>query len=206
MDDNLSNKEEVEIFKKWFKEYGVVIIVALALGLGLSYGWKYYKNYRQQASFNASMLFDRVTQLVAAKNYDAIAPLSKRLISDYASTPYAALSQMMLAKGYVQEKKYKQALESLQWVVLHGDQPGMKQIARLRVARIRLQQGRYKKALSALRVVNQKSFQPMIDEVHGDILRAQGNSKGANQWYQKAHAAFVSQGLNDLSLQLKVGS
>ena len=80
----------------------------------------------------------------------------------------------------------------------------LKQIARLRAARILLAMQKNQDALDLLATVDDPTYQPLIDEVKGDIYQAMGQTEQAKQAYESAQAGLSGIVGEDqlLSLQL----
>jgi predicted negative regulator of RcsB-dependent stress response len=201
---NMSNQEQITAFKKWLREYGVPILLAILLGIGGGYGVRYYRHVKLLKAENASTLYQTtLMQLQLKKNKAAIAD-AKQVVKKYPSSPYATLSNLLLAKFAVDQQQYDQAGGYLQLVMAKAKSKGLQQIARLRMARILLQQSQPKQALSILKVIDDSAFLPMIDERKGDAYAAMGQRSQAQQYYQQAKLKFAAMGLSDALLQLKM--
>lgn len=204
MDSNLSNKEQAALFKQWVKEYGPSILIALVLGLGINYGWRYYKQSQARTAITASNLYNELVAYQFEKKTKLFNATATKLKQDYSATPYATLAELFAAKQAVIEKAYPKAITALQWVISNSKVAGMQQIARIRMARIQLQQGKNAKALTTLKTTNDKSFSAVIDQVKGDAFLAQGNKDKAKYFYHQAIDAYASQGLSSPSIQFKL--
>ena len=204
MDDNLSNKEQVEIFRKWVKEYGFSILFAVVLGLGINYGWVYYKKREARSAVTASILYDGVFVASSKNEVKILNRLTEKLQSKYDSSPYASLASLIAAKNQVENKQYAGAIKNLQWVVRHESLNGLKDIAQIRIARIQLQQNEPLKSLQTLKGVQGSSFSPMVNEVRGDVYMKIGKRNEAKLSYKKAQAGYLSNQINDPFLTIKL--
>jgi len=189
-DGYTSDKEQVESMKRWWKEQGKYIAMAIVVGLLIGFGWRYWHQLQARRMENASAIYQTVLQADKNKQSITVVGGAKILMKDYASTPYASLAAMIWAKEAVLVKKYPLALEKLQWVIKHSRVERFKQIAHISAARILLELGKSKEALAELQAVKTKSFVPLVDWVKGDAYRQEGNAALSRKYYQDAKTAL----------------
>lgn len=205
MRDNMTNKEEAELLKQWFHDYGKPVIIAVVIGLGLGYAWRYYNQHQQQQAADASEVYQSV--LVAAQTHQSstdIAKLNKTLVTHYAKTPYASLSAFLVAQHAVTNQQWKTANQALTWVLDNTKLDSFKQLARIRLAKIAIDQKQATTALKYLNTVDDKAFTPMIDSVKGDAYSALGKTQQADVSYQAALAQYALMGVTNPLLKLKL--
>lgn len=140
MIDQLSNKEQVELFKKWWKNYGRSISLAIVFGLCIGFGWRYWNQYQAHQTERASMLYDQLQVAYARSDNTMIQTVTQDLIKQYSKTPYASLAAFFLAKKAIDEKNNTEALRQFQWVMDHAKSNSLKEIARMRSARVLLEE------------------------------------------------------------------
>ena len=63
MDANATEEQQIEAFKKWWKENGSSIITGLLLGLAILFGARSWFAYQERSAENASDIY---TSLMAA--------------------------------------------------------------------------------------------------------------------------------------------
>lgn len=206
MTEQFSDKEQVEMLKKWWREYGIVIMVAIVLGLAIGFGWRYWHRHKEEKAVEASMIYQQVQNAAARKQFKMAQSLAARLMEHYRSTPYAAMGALLWARDAVLQNNLKIALDKLNWVIKHGKLDSLKQIARLRAARVLLAEKRYQPALNSLKTVDDPVYEPLIESVKGDIYRALGKDKLAKQSYQAAKSGFEASGIINPFLNMKEGS
>lgn len=178
--------EQLEMLKRWWKEYGLVSILAIVLSLSLGYGWRHYRQYQVKKSMHASMAYQHLLDTYVVHDAKAFIKRGKKMIKKYDGTPYATMSALMLAKYYVGVNKLNDALHYTNWGMAHGRPAAFKQVARIRSARILLQQGKPKKALAILNKVTDKAYLARINEVKGDVYMALHQKDNARKAYQDA--------------------
>ncbi|WP_423063802.1 YfgM family protein [Candidiatus Paracoxiella cheracis] len=201
---DLTDKEQVEMIKKWWREYGLVITVAVVIGLAVGFGWRYWHRHKVMKAEEASIIYTEMQNAAAQNKFDDAQALASRLMTHYRNTPYAGMSALLWARDAVLQNKLNVALEKLQWTIKNGKMASVKQIARVRAARILLAEKQYQPALTLLKTVDDPTYQPLINSVKGDIYRARGNNKLAKQAYQAAKNGFETSGIVDPFLNMKV--
>jgi predicted negative regulator of RcsB-dependent stress response len=203
-DYNMTNKEEMDMIKRWWHQYGKVIAIAITIGLMLGFGWRYWRQHKVEQANQASVLFQKLTVADYQKKSKVARVIAAQLMQQYGATPYADLAAFWWAKQLVQEKNLQQAYEKYQWVLKHGRVDQFKSIARIRAARILLEEKKFQPALDMLSKKADPSFQPVIDEVKGDIYSAQQHPKAARSAYQSAKTGYAAAGENDPILTMKL--
>lgn len=190
LDGYISEKEQIESIKKWWQENGKWIAIAVMIGLALGLGWRYWHQFMLRRTENASMIYQSVLQADEQNNTTMAQGGAKILMEKFSNTPYASLSALLWVKEAVSQNDLATALSKLQWVIEHGDQNALKEMARLEMARILLAQNKATDAFSILSVVNDQKFEPLIAWVKGDIAAKEGNATEAARNYQIAKEAF----------------
>ena len=79
----------------------------------------------------------------------------------------------------------------------------MVDIARVRVARLLIAEKNYAKAQDVISKVTNKSLQPMVVEIKGDIAFAQNDKQQAKELYKKALIEAEKSGSGSLFLDMK---
>lgn len=189
MAEFINDQDRAEAVKKWISKYAGTIIVGVILGLIAMYGIQYWQTNQLQDKEEASMAFQQLIAMPSDQDEKAYADAAKNIITNYPKTPYASLASLLLAKNYVDYRQYDNAVSQLQWVLQHGANDQLKQIAALRVSRIYLFQKQYDKANAVLDKTYSPSYKVMIIEQQGDIALTQGNIPKARDLYKKALAA-----------------
>ena len=160
--EELSNKEQVELLKKWWNDYGWSILLAVIIGVGVGYGWRYYKQYQVTHRVGAEEVYQKVLAAAKTKDGGEVVTQSQALVKQYPNTVYATLARLNIAKEYVQQQKYTPALSELKWVIAHADMSSLREIARLRATRVLIQQKDYKSATAMLKKVDDSAFLPRV--------------------------------------------
>jgi predicted negative regulator of RcsB-dependent stress response len=190
-----SEAEQVELLKKWWQEYGTAIIVGIVIAIVVGFGWRHWQQRREQQLEHASMRYEQLLTNIVNGNSAAAETQANRLMYRYRHTPYAELAALQLARQEIYEGKPALAEQNLGWIMRRGDTPALRQVARLRDARLMLSQNRIDEAWALLQKIDDKAFMPAIDEVRGDVLLAQGKKAAARQAYADAINSKILPGL-----------
>lgn len=204
MDANMSDKDQVDMLKRWWRSYGKAITVALAIGLIIGFGWKYYRDSKTQHAEEAAMVFQRLAIADDKDKTKEVKLLAERLIADYADTPYAALANLIMAHEAVQNQQLASAETSLKWVTQHAKANTLRQIARLRLARVLMARFKAKAALVVLQTVDDKTYKPMINNLKGDAYALLNKPKKAVIAYRSAQQGYKDLGVPNPILDMKI--
>ena len=203
MEGYASDREQIESLKKWWKENGKVLIVALALGFGAIFGGKAWVDYKNSQAESAALEFEQLLEELKQKNNQAVVERGNHIIDTFPKTPYAALAALALAKIKVEEGDYVSAREKLQWILDHARQPDMLLTARMRLAKVMITQGEAAQAVTLLDAVDPENFLSSYEEIKGDAYLATGEHDKARLAYKKAFDA-ASSGMPSQELQMKL--
>ncbi|EKE01145.1 MAG: hypothetical protein ACD_21C00204G0005 [uncultured bacterium] len=198
-----SDNEQIQMIKDWWKQYGTSILIGLLVFAVINFGWRYWQKLKHQHTDNASTTYTQMLSALEQQKNDEAQLYAKRLIQNYESSSYASLAALMQAKIAVKAGDLNLAQEHLQFVIKKSPNNTLRQIARIRTARIFIAKKQPQEALNMLATIDDSAYAPEINEVSGDALLALGKTAEANQAYQKAKNATVGDAKSPL-LQLKM--
>lgn len=182
-----TEEQQLEAIKSWWKDNGSMVIAGIILGLGAIFGWRYYSDYQQQQAQLASSIYDTVLQAALVNgNIDEQQTRVNRLLGEFADTPYASLSALVLAKQQLALGEMTQARQQLEWVINNADRPEMQHIARLRLMRVLFASKNYDEALALASIDYPDSFAALYEELKGDLYTARGDLDKARAAYDNA--------------------
>lgn len=208
VDLNLSEEEQVEALKKWWKENGRSMIVGVVLGLGAVLGWQAWNQHQQSAADEASARFEQLSQSAVSGNSESTAAQAESLIQDHKGSAYATFAALELAKIKLAAGDSAGAETQLKWAMENSSEISFRQIARLRLARLMFGAGRLEEAKAVLDKAGVDSFQGEFAELRGDIARKEGDADSARIAYREAldkgvsNASLVQMKLDDLTPSL----
>jgi len=208
MVEHLTEEEQVEALKKWWKENGTAVIIGIVVGLAAVIGVRYWFSYHETLAVNASVMYDNFTAAVNKKDAALVQTLSNEMRDKFKGTSYAALAAMQLAKQDVDAKNLPEAEKNLRWALANPGNKVIGLIARQRLAEVLYAEAKLDDALTLLNQVKDATFDPRFAQIRGDILRKQGKAEQAREAYQLAltdsslsgkERDFVQMKLDDLS-------
>jgi predicted negative regulator of RcsB-dependent stress response len=204
MEINATEEQQLEALKGWWKENASSVITGLLLGLALLFGAKSWFAYKDRKAEEASNLYVSLMNTLAHGDENLVNDRAGILIGDYSSTPYATLAALALAKQQLEQNELEPARAQLQWALDRAGSETMKQLVRLRLARVMVAQGNLDGAGALLAQSKPGSaFAPLYDELKGDIHAARGAIDQARSEYEVALAALPPDSAEHRMLQLK---
>lgn len=197
MDEYLSEKEQIERIRAWWKENGTWIIVGIGVGvLGLA-GWNWWKAHKLEQAEAASAIYASLnTAASTGRTDDARADLDQ-LVASYGGTPYVDQGRLALAAALVLAGQPEQAAAHLENVMNDSADPELAMVARLRLARLLADSGDSERALKVADFEDAGAFAAALYEIRGDVLASQGDVAGAREAYRQALAEAESGGVID---------
>lgn len=200
MDDLLSEKEQIDQLRSWWSQYGGYVIVGIAAGALLLFGVNYYKSSKLDAELEASALYESLTDHVVDGNLEKAEVVADQLATAYAKTSYAAQSKLAIARLYMDKNRDQDAADVLQRLLDGDASEPLKQVARLRLARILLYQDKPQEVVDLLEGQESPAFAAAFGEILGDAYYALGRVADAEAAYQAVLLNPLSQGTVDQQL------
>jgi predicted negative regulator of RcsB-dependent stress response len=199
----LTEQEQVTLLKTWLKRYGLTILAGILLAALFTTGWRAWQQHRNKVLLHASAVYDEMLTARAQSNTGEAVVQAQKLLNHYSHTPYAEMAALLLARDAVLKKNYPEAIHQLDWVMRKANSKAIRQIARLRQARILITLNKSKEALALLDKINDKTFIGLIDEIRGDALLALNDKIAARKAYEKALSELPNAEVMRPLLQMK---
>lgn len=206
MSELITDNDRVELLKQWWDKNGTALIVGIIIGLALILGWQYWQKQQLKQHVAASQAYQQLLSMSVHEHPEDFIQQAQMIVSRYPRTPYASLSSLLLAHAQVDQNNYTAAYQSNIWVVSHAKDKALKQIARVRAARLLLALGQPDEALNLLNNIDDKSFAILIDEVRGDIYVVKKDFPAARKAYLQAQQDAPDSEIMSPALQLKLSS
>jgi len=200
VDDLLSEKEQIDQFRAWWSEYGAYVIGGIVIGAGLLFGYNYYQNAKLQEQLNASTAYEALLVQVAGGDLDEAEAAASEIVSLYGETSYAGQSGLAMARLYMDKNRDMDAADALQAVIDGNANDELKDVARLRLARIYLYQNKAQEVVDLLAAEDAGAFAAAFAEVLGDAYAKLGRIAEAEDAYQKILVDTSSQDTVDQQL------
>jgi predicted negative regulator of RcsB-dependent stress response len=209
---DLQEQEQLEAFKRWWKDnrnqlLGMLLVVAIAGG-----GWRGWQYYQHQQAEQAANLYQQFVTQLASNDAKRINDAAAAVTDKFASTAYAARAALLAAQvneqgtgnGKENGKDMPRAKTQLQWVIEHAAEATLQDVARLRLAAILLDEKNYAEALKQLEAKHPASFDGLYADLRGDVLSAQGKTDEARSSYKLAYEKIDAQSMYRNLIQMKL--
>ena len=183
---DLDEQERLDELKAWWKRWGNLLMIGLAVVIAVAAGWRYWQNQVVTQSLEAATVYEQLTQSLAANDTKAARDAGAMLVDQYKGTAYAPRAALLLARLNVGAKDLKSAQAQLEWAAANSKEPAVRDLARLRLAGVQLDQKQYDAALKTLSATHSDAFAFRFHDLKGDVLLAQDKPAEARAAYQAA--------------------
>ena len=201
---NLEEQENIDELKSWWKTYGSMIIMFIAVvvtGIAGSQAWKYYK---AQQIDQAVELYDALLQVRGSGDPKKISDAAGLLMEGFPESGYASRAALISAQAGFDAGDTLNAKSRLQWVVDNASEGELRDLARLRLASVLLDEKKYDEAVRTLDSPHGESFDGLFADLKGDILAIAGKPEDARTAYQTALAKMGTQSNYRNIVQMKL--
>ncbi len=183
---DLEEQEQIAELKQFWKQYGTLIVtlaVAALVAFAGMQGWRYYRNSQSE---QASSLFTKFGEAVRKNDVNEIRTLGKQMIDGFGSTAYGPTVALLLARTNYENGDASAAAGQLQWAIDKARDEETAELARLRLASIRLDEKKYEEALKLLETRHSVAMETLYADLRGDVMVAQGKIAEARAAYKTA--------------------
>jgi len=200
VDDLLSEKEQIDQFRAWWSEYGMYVIGGIVIGAGILFGINQYQATKLAAQQAASTAYESLVVQVGGGNLEEAETIANEIATSYPDTTYVGQSGLAMARLYMDKNRDQDAADALIAVVESDTDAELKNVARLRLARIYLYQDKAEEVVELLASESSGAFGPAYGEVLGDAYTALGRIAEAEDAYQQVLMDPLAQGTVDPQL------
>lgn len=206
MSDHLTEEEQLEALKRWWKENGKFIVLAVVVSVGGYFGWGAWQDHQRTQAEAASMQYEELLESLLSEDRELASELVDQIKQTQGASLYAYNAAFIQAKAEVNSGDLEAAAEQLEWILEQKPGTAIEQLARLRLARVLAAQSSFEAALNLLQAVEPTgSFSSEYAEVRGDILLQQGEPNAALVAYETAITGLTAQQQNRaMLLQMKI--
>lgn len=201
---DVTEQQEWESLKEWFKEYGPAILIGIVVAVIIYFGWQRWADMRERSLEHASSHYEQLLDYMASNDSANAEKAANYLIGRYPKSSYAKLATLLLARNAIATGHYDDAKQKLTWVMKTASVPSIRQVARLRLARLDIAMKQPAEALSLLQEVEIADYRAPTMEVMGDAYIAENNIQQARQAYQQALTLLPPSAVNRPFLQMKL--
>lgn len=202
--DVYDDYEQGERVRQWLANNWASIALGIALGLGLIFGWQWWKSHRAGLDMEAAQQYDLVTAAIAKGDTTQADAATAVLTRDFPGNVYATLAMSLKAAREVKAGDYKAAASSLQWAAAHSPDMPLQGLMLVRLARVQLALRQPAAALATMQKVDAHDYRSEVAMLQGDAHLAQGNQAAARSAYEQALADMKPDAPQRGLLQLKL--
>jgi predicted negative regulator of RcsB-dependent stress response len=153
VDEFLSEREQAEQLRNWLRENWIWLVAGVALTIGGYYGWRAWQSHQSSRAVEAGQLLASMLEAIGGDRREEGLRLAGQLTGDYADTPYADHATLVLARLDVDAGDFVAAERRLAGVAEGSNDPDLRVVARVRLARVQLAQGRASSSCAATSVM-----------------------------------------------------
>ncbi len=202
--DDLSEKEQIEQIRQWWRENGWYIVGGIALGVLLLVGWNQYGAWQERRLATSADLYHRLQASALDDNVGSVESLLETLRSDYARSAYTDQGGLLLARVYFRLGEPERAAAELRHVMESTRDRELALVARWRLARVLTYLENHEEALTLTRVSEPGYMAARLSELRGDIHTRLGDYDAARSAYMQAMVEPGAELLDRQLLQLKI--
>jgi predicted negative regulator of RcsB-dependent stress response len=205
VEDYLTDRDQEEALRNWWRENWKWILAGIVLGLGMLAGYQYWGTYRDTKAVDAAQRYAEFQKALEGNDLERAGVILNELAGAHASSAYTQQGRLLLAKRDADAGRFEEASKQLRLVVDDARDEGLASIARLRLARLLIQSGKHDEALQMLDAEKAGAFAAQVREVRGDALVAKGDAQAARAEYAAALSAESDKGQIDrATVELKL--
>lgn len=199
-----TEQEELEALKKWWGENGRAVVIGLVLGLGGVFGWTTWQARVEASAEQTSLVYQSMMEMAAAGDHAEALLRVDQIIQDHPDSEYASLAGLIGAKSALALDRADEADRLLGWVIDNAGREEIRDVARIRSAKLLLARGDADAALQALSAVKTQAFGAQVEELRGDILADAGKREDAARAYELALASEAITSGSRARVQMKL--
>lgn len=203
--EDLSEKEQIEAMRGWWRENGRYVISGIVLGVALLAGWNYWQTDQRTDQLEASTLYEDLLGHVASGALDLAETKAGSLYETYPATVYAAQAHLAMARLYMDKGRDQDAAGALRGLLDMRGNTELKLVARLRLARVLMYQDKAAEVIDLLAGKPDTAFRARYSEALGDAYVALGRFDEAADAYAVAISEDPNMATVDRTLvQMKI--
>lgn len=182
MAEFLEEEELIARIRAWLKEYGLMVVIGLALAIAIFGGYQYWTASSQEARHAGSQLYTQYVEGDADERAEVLAQIAE----EQPASTYRSLMILKEAEQAVAAGDLGGARGHLLEAQEYSDYALVTDLITLRLAKVELGMGNAEQALTILNGVKSAGYRAAALEVKGDIHISRGEIEGAHLAYQEA--------------------
>lgn len=170
---DLEEQEQIDALKAWWAQYGRWVwlgVLLLVLIFGAFQGWRAWQD---REAGKAGSLFEAVQTAALQGDMAKMLQAVHALEQAQPQSALATRAAFVVAALAHEKGDLSNTHEALQWVITHGKEPAMVDLARVREAGLLADDKKFDEALHLLQDNHTPEYLAMSADLRGDILLAQ---------------------------------
>lgn len=200
----VTEQEQVDKLRRFLREYRFALLAGLVIGVLAFWGWTTWQQQKAVNTEAASMEFLSMSESMMQGQFDVADKHAAKIVGQYPDTPYAALASLAQARIKMEKGDMGATHAHLKWAMDNTSDPAVRELAKLRLARVLVAQTKHDEALALLKDAGDY-YQTLVLELRGDIFLAQNKGPDALKAYTEAFEKTDDSGSARKSLlQMKI--
>lgn len=187
---DLEEQEQVDEFKLWWNRNGKRVIAGAAIfvlaAAGVQ-GWRWWSGKQQQEAFG---LYEQAMQHAGGNDAKGVKQLTGTIMDEYARTGYATLAAWLAGRVNLEAGDRQSATAQFQYALDHARDDASRDLARIRLAALKLDGGDHEAALELLSDEVMPAYAALAANLKGDALLAAKRPAEAHTAWQAAFEAM----------------
>jgi predicted negative regulator of RcsB-dependent stress response len=189
--DHLTEEEQIEAIKRWWKENWLSLVLPIVLAALAYTGWNVWQDRKETSAKLASDQYQNLLNFYQAPEFSESQRgqallLAEQIANEHSGSLYADLSLLLAARLSVEGNELDEAQQKLEAVIDSNKRESEVQIAKARMAKVLLAKGQYNEALGLVPASAADSARALYAEIRGDIYLAQEQHSAARTAYEEA--------------------
>ena len=201
--ENMDEHERSEFVRSWLRQNMPIMLGGVGLGIAVLLGIQFWQKHQHGRREQAQLVYRQLEQATAKSDAKLTTQLAQRLRGDFKGTPYAVFAELHDAKRVQESGDLKRTAEILATAARESKLPELKDLANLRLARVKLASGDAKAALALADAVTGEGFKPLAAELRGDALVALKREPEAAKAYDAALTGLDATAAQRMVVELK---
>ena len=183
---DLEEQEQLDELKAWWKQWGALILAAIALALAAFAAYQVWNWYKRDVAGKAAVMYAAVTKSLQTGDPKKAREQANSLVEQHPKTGYAPLAALIAARLSFELPDLAAAKQHLQWVIDNARDEELKSVAKLRLGAVLLDEKQHDEALKILDVKPESPMGNLYADLRGDVYFAKGAVAEARAAYQSA--------------------
>lgn len=187
MSEYLEEEEQIARLRSWWSEYGVTVIVAVVLSVAAIVGWRWYESYTENKAHEGANAYATYQAAQGSEKEAA----GYQIAENFPGSAYHIFVLFERAQSAVEAGDLLAADALLTTAVEEADAALLRDLAKIRLAKVQRGLDRSDEALATLDAIGNTGYSSWALEAKGDIYVSRGELEMAYQAYSAAIDALA---------------